>query len=159
MDKPNSQVESMLNEWKRGMLTFWALGLLVVRPMYGLEIRKEIENSSRGKITLGVSTIYQLLRRLEGRRMVSSRWEKSPQGPPRAYYEITPMGHAVVLRFIQEVLSPQSPIPAALGELLRAILESGSSPNETAVNSTGNDAGGAPELGVVRKEDQDGQRE
>jgi hypothetical protein len=69
------------------------------------------------------------------------------------------MGHAVVLRFIQEALSPHSPIPAALGELLRAILESGSSPNETAVNSTGNDAGETPELAVVRKEDQDGQRE
>ena len=125
MDKPNSQVEGMLNEWKRGMLTFWALGLLVVRPMYGLEIRKEIEYSSRGKITLGVSTIYQLLRRLEGRGMVSSRWEKSPQGPPRAYYEITPAGRAVVLLFIQEVLSPQSPIPAALGELIHAVLSSG----------------------------------
>ncbi len=130
MKNPNGLVDAMLNEWKRGMLTFWALGLLVVRPMYGLEVRKEIENSSQGKITLGVSTIYQLLRRLEGRGMVSSRWEKSPQGPPRAYYEITPAGRAVVLRYIQEVLSPQSPIPAALGELIQAILSTGDSPGE-----------------------------
>jgi DNA-binding PadR family transcriptional regulator len=130
MNKPNDLVEGMLNEWKRGMLTFWALGLLVVRPMYGLEIRKEIENSSQGKITLGVSTIYQLLRRLEGRGLVSSRWEKSLQGPPRAYYEITPAGRAVVLRYIQEVLSPHSPIPAAMGELIQAVLASGDSPGE-----------------------------
>ncbi len=130
MNPANDLVEGMLNEWKRGMLTFWALGLLVVRPMYGLEIRKEIEGSSEGKIALGVSTIYQLLRRLEGRGMVSSRWEKSPQGPPRAYYEITASGHAVVLRYIQEVLSPQSPIPAALGKLIQAVLSSGSSPKE-----------------------------
>ncbi len=118
---PEDLVEGMLNEWKRGMLTFWALGLLVVRPMYGLEIRKEIESSSQGKIALGSSTIYQLLRRLEGRGMVSSRWEKSPQGPPRAYYAITPAGREVVLRYIQEVLSPQSPIPAALGRLIQAV--------------------------------------
>lgn len=121
MNLPNDLVEDMLNEWKRGMLTFWALGLLVVRPMYGLEIRKEIEGSSQGKIALGVSTIYQLLRRLEKRGMVTSRWEKSPQGPPRAYYEITTAGRSVVLRYIQEVLSPQSPIPAALGKLIQAV--------------------------------------
>ena len=125
MESSNDVVEGMLNEWKRGMLTFWALGLLAVRPMYGLEIRKEIESSSQGKIALGVSTIYQLLRRLEGRGLVSSRWEKSPQGPPRAYYEITPTGRQVVLRYIQEVLSPQSPIPAALGMLIQAVLSSG----------------------------------
>ncbi len=130
MKPSNDLVEGMLNEWKRGMLTFWALGLLVVRPMYGLEIRKEIETSSEGKIALGVSTIYQLLRRLEGRGMVASRWEKSPQGPPRAYYEITSSGHAVVLRYIQEVLSPQSPIPAALGKLIQAVLSSGGHPME-----------------------------
>ena len=130
MKPSNDLVEGMLNEWKRGMLTFWALGLLVVRPMYGLEIRKEIESSSEGKIALGVSTIYQLLRRLEGRGMVSSRWEKSPQGPPRAYYAITPSGIVVVLRFIQEVLSPQSPIPTALGKLIQAVLASGRNPME-----------------------------
>ena len=125
MNLTNDLVESMLNEWKRGMLTFWALGLLAVRPMYGLEIRKEIESSSQGKIALGVSTIYQLLRRLEGRGMVSSRWESSPQGPPRAVYEITPAGRAVVLRYIQEVLSPQSPIPTAMGKLIQAVLTPG----------------------------------
>jgi PadR family transcriptional regulator PadR len=130
MNPPSNLVEGMLNEWKRGMLTFWVLGLLVVRPMYGLEIRKEIEISSQGKIALGVSTIYQLLRRLEGRGMVTSRWEKSPQGPPRAYYEITPAGHEVVLRYIQEVLSPHSPIPAALGKLIQAVLAPGSNSNE-----------------------------
>ncbi len=130
MDQPNDLVEGMLNEWKRGMLTFWALGLLAVRPMYGLEIRKEIESTSQNKIAMGVSTIYQLLRRLEGRGMVSSRWEKSPQGPPRAYYEITPAGRLVVLRYIQEVLSPQSPIPAALGKLIQAVVAPGDRQSE-----------------------------
>lgn len=123
-------VEAMLNEWKRGMLTFWALGLLAIRPMYGLEIRKEIESSSQGKVVLGVSTIYQLLRRLEGRGMVVSRWQKSTQGPPRAYYEITPAGRAVVLRYIDEVLSPHSPIPAALGKLIQAVLTPADLPSE-----------------------------
>lgn len=115
-------VERMLDEWKGGMLTFWVLGLLLLRPMYGLEIKKEIEQSSEGKIRLGPSTIYQLLRRLENRGMLTSHWEKSLQGPPRAYYMATPSGKMIVHRFIDEVLSPHSPIPNALGRLMQAVL-------------------------------------
>ncbi len=114
-------VDHMLAEWKRGMLTFWTLGLLILRRMYGLEIRREIEQSSEGKIRMGVSTIYLLLRRLERRGMVTSRWEKSPAGPPRAYYAVTLAGREIVHRFIQEVLSPVSPIPNALGRLIGQI--------------------------------------
>jgi len=115
-------VDRMLDEWKGGMLTFWTLGLLILRPMYGLEIKKEIEQSSQGKIKLGPSTIYPLLRRLENRGMVTRRWEKSLHGPPRAYYEATPAGRRIVYRFIEEVLSPSSPIPNALGRLTQHVL-------------------------------------
>ena len=116
-----NHVESMLDEWKRGMLTFWALGLVCQQPMYGLEIKKQIESSSQGKLRLGVSTIYQLMRRLEGRGLVASRWQSTTQGPPRAYYEATESGRIVVWRFIEEVLSPNSPIPAALGILIERV--------------------------------------
>ncbi len=126
-DKPlsstNEAIESMLSEWKRSMLTFWALGLLLTRPMYGLEIRKEIENSTQKQIRLGASTIYQMLRRLETRGLVQSRWERTTQGPPRAYYEVTPAGIEVVARFCVDVLSPQSPIAAALGDLTGRIFQ------------------------------------
>jgi PadR family transcriptional regulator len=111
-------IEGMLEEWKRGMLTFWALSLVCTRPMYGLEIKKEIETSSQGKIRLGASTIYQLMRRLESRQLVASRWQATTQGPPRAYYEPTEAGRLLVWRYIDEVLSPTSPIPAALGGLI-----------------------------------------
>lgn len=117
-------VEHMLDEWKHGMLTFWTLGLVLLRPMYGLEIKNEIEQSSQGKMKLGASTIYQLLRRLEKRGLVVSRWEQTRQGPPRAYYEATPAGWAVIHRFIEEVLSPTSPIPMALGNLTLLIGQS-----------------------------------
>ncbi len=117
------EVEQMLGEWKRGMLTFWALGLLLIRPMYGLEIKKEIETSTQGKMKLGVSTIYQLLRRMEKRGLVSSRWEATTQGPPRAYYQATEAGKAVVQRYVDEVLSPGSPIASALGELTGRLMQ------------------------------------
>jgi PadR family transcriptional regulator PadR len=116
-------IESMLEEWKRGMLTYWALGLVCLQPMYGLEIKKEIESSTDGKIRLGASTIYQLMRRLEQRGLVVSRWQATTQGPPRAYYQATSEGRTLVWRYTAEVLSPTSPIPAALGAMMARLFE------------------------------------
>ncbi len=121
--KPFDPAERMLDEWKRGMLTFWTLSLLTLRPMYGLEIKKEIETSSQGKMRLGVSTIYQILRRMERNGLVTSRWESTTQGPPRAYYEPTEAGKQTVRRYLAEVFSPESPLPAALGRLIAQIFE------------------------------------
>ena len=116
-------IESMLEEWKRGMLTYWALSLVCLQPMYGLQIKKEIESSTDGKIRLGASTIYQLMRRLEQRGLVASRWQATTQGPPRAYYEATREGRTLVWRYTAEVLSPSSPIPAALGKLMSQLFQ------------------------------------
>ena len=116
-------VERMLGEWKRGMLSYWVLGLLLIRPMYGLEIKREIESSTQGRMKLGASTIYQLLRRLEKRGLVESRWERTTQGPPRAYYEPTAAGREVMRRYLIDVLSPESPISAAIGELTAQLFQ------------------------------------
>lgn len=113
----------MLEEWKRGMLSFWVLGLLLQKPMYGLEIKKEIQASTQGRMKLGESTIYQLLHRLEGRGLVSCLWKKSAGAPPRAYYEVTPVGREVLFRYAEEVLSPGSPISAAINELASKIFQ------------------------------------
>jgi PadR family transcriptional regulator PadR len=116
-------VQGMLSEWKRGMLSFWVLGLLLRKSRYGLEIRREIEEATRGRITLGASTLYQLLRRLERQGLLKSRWAPSKQGPPRAYYRLTPAGREVVRRFAEEILNPRSPINAGLGRLTAALFE------------------------------------
>ena len=127
MNNEQTQVEAvvkrMLGEWKRGMLSYWVLGLLLIRPMYGLEIKQEIESSTQGKMQLGASTIYQLLQRLEKRGLLERRWERTTRGPPRAYYEPTAAGREVVLRYITDVLSPESPIAAAIGELTARLFQ------------------------------------
>jgi PadR family transcriptional regulator PadR len=115
----DTAMEAMLAEWKRGMLTFWALALVAQRPWYGLEISKHIEHSTQGELTLGVSTMYPLLRRLEARGLASRRWERTTEGPPRAYYTATAAGRQVLTRYVRSVLSPGSPINRALGKLLR----------------------------------------
>ena len=116
-------IDRMMNEWKRGMFSFWALGLLLLRPMYGLEVKREIEDSTGGKLRLGASTIYQILRRMEKRGLVKSRWQATTFGPPRAYYEPTLAGRAVIRAFMAEVLSLDSPISAGLGRLMTSLME------------------------------------
>lgn len=116
-------IENLLDEWKRSMLTFWTLSLVLIQPSYGLQIKKEIETSTQGKMKLGVSTIYQLLRRLENRGMVESYWEHTTQGPPRAYYRITSSGREVVRRYVMDVLSPDSPIASALNQLMPLVFQ------------------------------------
>jgi len=116
-------IENMLDEWKRSMLTFWTLSLVLIQPNYGLEIKKEIETSTQGKMKLGVSTIYQLLRRLENRGLVESFWEHTTQGPPRAYYRITSSGREVVRRYVSDVLSPSIPIASALNQLMPLVFQ------------------------------------
>ena len=121
-EQVNNIAKRMLEEWKKGMLTYWTLGLLVIRPMYGLEIKKEIEESTGEKIRLGISTMYQLLRRLEKKGLVAGRWEQTSIGPPRAYYEISDAGKTVLKTYVSEVLSPQSQIFKAIGELTQKMM-------------------------------------
>lgn len=116
-------VERMLGEWRRGMLAFWVLGLLIQRPMYGLEIKQEIEGSTNAALQVRPSTIYQLLARLERQGLLESWRERTSQGPPRAYYRITEAGQQVVQRYVEEVLAPSSPISAALSQLTSAIFQ------------------------------------
>jgi PadR family transcriptional regulator PadR len=116
-------VERMLQEWKRSMLTFWALGLLIVRPMYGLEIKNEIEGSTQGTLTVRPSTVYQMMARLEKRGLVTSYQEKTTVGPPRTYYQLTDAGRVVLRRYISEVLSPESPIYAGLSLMTAQIFK------------------------------------
>ena len=118
-EKPqiDQAVERMLQEWKRSMLTFWTLGLLASRPMYGLEIKDEIETSTQGTLTVRPSTIYQMMARLNKRGLVDSYQESTTIGPPRTYYELTSAGRQVLRRYMDEILSPDSPIYIGLSHM------------------------------------------
>jgi PadR family transcriptional regulator PadR len=117
-------VEGMLQEWKRSMLTFWTLGLLASRPMYGLEIQDEIETSTQGALTVRPSTIYQMMARLGKRGLVESYQQSTTIGPPRTYYQLTPAGRQVLRRYMDEILSPESPIYTGLSRLTARLTQS-----------------------------------
>jgi restriction system protein len=72
------------------------LMLLVGRELYGLQLMKAIEEASEGKLRMTFGSLYPMLRRLEEKGFVSSRWEDEKSGERsgarRRYYVITVLG-------------------------------------------------------------------
>ncbi|MDE6066300.1 MAG: PadR family transcriptional regulator, partial [Duncaniella sp.] len=54
--------------------------------------------------------LYPLLTRLKNEGLLSYRWEESPQGPPRKYYSITPVGH----QFLEQLQESWAEIASAV---------------------------------------------
>lgn len=61
---------------------------------YGLEIQKDIEEFTDGKVILKQPTLYSSLRRMEKRGYISSFWQDSTIGGRRHYYSLTEAGKA-----------------------------------------------------------------
>ena len=84
-----------LNNWtnqiRKGLLELSILNAIRNRRMYGYEIERKFRKSQGLLISDG--TIYQILRRLRQQRLVKTRTKKSPDGPPRKYYELTTTGY------------------------------------------------------------------
>ncbi|WP_026731422.1 PadR family transcriptional regulator [Fischerella sp. PCC 9605] len=72
------------------------LNALVFRERYGLEIMDAIAKASNGERTIGFSSLYPTLKKLEKRGFVTSRWgDEAPEeitGARRRYYKITGSG-------------------------------------------------------------------
>jgi len=68
------------------------LSALKDKSLYGLEIIKNIQEETKGKLILKQPSLYSSLRRLETQGFVSSYWSDSELGGKRHYYNITPMG-------------------------------------------------------------------
>ncbi len=62
--------------------------------LYGLQILKLIEKASDGEVIINYGSLYPLLKKLEKKGYVKSRWEdnSSRQGPRRRYYRVTETG-------------------------------------------------------------------
>jgi PadR family transcriptional regulator PadR len=56
---------------------------------YASDIIKELKEA---RVIVVEGTLYPLLTRQKNAGLLSYRWEESPQGPPRKYYELTDTG-------------------------------------------------------------------
>lgn len=100
MEPARRRDEALIAQLRRGTLQFCVLALVGNEPRYAFDIVRSLGEVD-GMVT-SEGTIYPLLSRLRREGMVASRWQESPSGPPRRYYELTDRGRASLHRFATE---------------------------------------------------------
>ena len=89
----------------KGVLEGCVLALIAKGETYGYEILTQL--SEHGFEGLGEGTLYPILTRLDKNGFIACRKTKSPYGPIRKYYSITPEGeeHLALFRESYEKIS------------------------------------------------------
>ena len=106
--------------YKKGLLTFWLLLILVEREAYAFEMSSMVSDLSQGTITADEKSIYRALNRFENLSIVSSSWQDSDIGPRRRYYRMTEMGEELLRLFIRRniLLFQSEPVSDRITEVL-----------------------------------------
>jgi len=89
------------------------LSLVAEQPRHGYEIEQVIESRGmRDWTEIGFSSIYYLLKKLEGKGLVEGRLESSAgRGPARKIYQATSQGYVECYRQSLETLRQPAPQP------------------------------------------------
>ena len=83
----------------KGILEGCVLGVIAGGETYGYEILSELEKAGLSEV--GEGTLYPVLTRLYKNGYIQCRNAKSPLGPIRKYYSITPTGKKHLEEFKQ----------------------------------------------------------
>jgi PadR family transcriptional regulator, regulatory protein PadR len=89
-------IENTKAQMRKGILEYCILAALSKSEAYTSDM---IARLKEVKLIVVEGTLYPLLTRLKNDGLLSYRWEESPQGPPRKYYQITMPGQ----EFLQEL--------------------------------------------------------
>ena len=84
-----SNVENVRSQMRKGVLEYCILSILNNKDAYASSILAELKEARKIVVE---GTIYPLLIRQKNQGLLTYRWEESPQGPPRKYYQITEKG-------------------------------------------------------------------
>lgn len=82
-------LENNKAQMRKGILEYCILSVLSRNACYASDIIRELKEA---RVIVVEGTLYPLLTRQKNAGLLSYRWEESPQGPPRKYYELTPNG-------------------------------------------------------------------
>lgn len=88
-------VDNVKAQMRKGILEYCILSILSRNDAYASEIIGELKNA---QMIVVEGTLYPLLTRQKNQGLLSYRWEESPQGPPRKYYTLTPVGREALLQ-------------------------------------------------------------
>lgn len=89
----------------KGILEQCVLKIISIEETYGYDIIIKLSDAGFNNIIEG--TLYPILTRLEKKECIKCRKAKSPLGPTRKYFSITPLGIDVLnesLMLYQEVI-------------------------------------------------------
>ena len=86
-------VENTKAQMRKGVLEYCILSILSKNACYASDIIKELKEA---QVIVVEGTLYPLLTRQKNAGLLAYRWEESPQGPPRKYYELTEVGQQVL---------------------------------------------------------------
>lgn len=86
-----NSVDNVRSQMRKGVLEYCILCILNRKEAYASSIIDELKAAN---MIVVEGTLYPLLIRQKNQGLLSYRWEESPQGPPRKYYEITDKGRA-----------------------------------------------------------------
>ena len=93
------------------------LAILARGESYGYAILQEVRRASREELDWSDGMLYPVLRRMEERALVRSRWEQAESGRKRRYYRITPAGR----RELEEERQQWTTVHTTLGRLWNAL--------------------------------------
>lgn len=81
------------------------LSLVAEGPRYGYEIQQVIdERGLREWLTIGFSSIYYILNKLERQSLITSEMRPEGRGPARKVYVITPAGRGILQTAVADLL-------------------------------------------------------
>lgn len=82
-------IDNVKAQMRKGILEYCILSILSRNDAYASAIISELKDA---EMIVVEGTLYPILTRQKNQGLLSYRWEESPQGPPRKYYSITPLG-------------------------------------------------------------------
>lgn len=93
--------EGFQRDLLRGSIDMMILSALARGAQYGYGVQKQIELASQGRVKIAAGTLYPILHRLEGDKLIKSRWEDDT-GRKRKWYELTASGKKRLVKQAEE---------------------------------------------------------
>ena len=90
------KLENTKAQMRKGVLELCILSILSKKEAYPSDIIEQLKES---KMIVVEGTLYPLLTRLKNAGLLSYKWVESTSGPPRKYYQLTPVGE----KFLKEL--------------------------------------------------------
>jgi PadR family transcriptional regulator PadR len=83
------KIENTKAQMRKGVLELCVLSIIAKEEAYPTDIINKLKEA---KLIVVEGTLYPLLNRLKDANLLVYNWQESKSGPPRKYYQITPMG-------------------------------------------------------------------